>query len=236
MSVLQIKGRTTKSHTDFDAASYSSNSLILTDAGDERIEEFSLELSVGEGGSDNYSGNDKNLWRIVDGMTIRGHDSVVVEAAEEIKVPHNRYGIVLPTGSLFLSRGVLVASAKVEPAFDGKLKLRIFNTTNKNVCLTKGEKLGSVIFFSTESTHTQSPIKRGSEISTLPITRRARLKKWFSLNPTIWVGWTLNLIGSSLVSSLIMYAVYYKVVLEHQSQPPQSQQNAQPSPNEVKPK
>ncbi|MDF5995101.1 hypothetical protein P4200_12665 [Pseudomonas aeruginosa] len=69
-----------------------------------------------------------------------------MEAAEEIKVPHNRYGIVLPTGSLFLSRGVLVASAKVEPAFDGKLKLRIFNTTNKNVCLTKGEKLGSVIF------------------------------------------------------------------------------------------
>ena len=84
MSVLQIKGRTTKSHTDFDAASYSSNSLILTNARDERIEEFSLELSVGEGWSDNYSGNDKNLWRIVDGMTIKGHDSVVVEAAEEI--------------------------------------------------------------------------------------------------------------------------------------------------------
>jgi deoxycytidine triphosphate deaminase len=215
MSVLQIKGRTTKSHTDFDAASYSSNSLILTNARDDRIEEFSLELSVGEGWSDNYSGNDKNLWRIVDGMTIKGHDSVVVEAAEEIKVPHNRYGIVLPTGSLFLSRGVLVASAKVEPAFDGKLKLRIFNTTNKNVQLTKGEKLGSVIFFSTESTHTQNPIKRGSEISTLPITRRARLKKWFSLNPTIWIGWTLNLIGSSLVSSLILYWNTNRSLLKH---------------------
>ncbi|MBO0643618.1 dUTP pyrophosphatase [Pseudomonas stutzeri] len=236
MSVLQIKGRTTESHKDFDAASYSSNSLILTNAREERIEEFSLELSVGEGWSDNYSGNDRSLWRIDDGMTIKGHDSVVVEAAEEIKVPHNRYGIVLPTGSLFLSRGVLVASAKVEPAFDGKLKLRIFNTTNKNVYLNRGEKLGSVIFFSTESTYTQTPIKRGSEISTLPITRWARLKKWFSLNPTIWIGWTLNLITSSLVSSLILYAVYYKTILEHQSQYPHAQQSAQPSPNEVKQK
>lgn len=236
MPVLQIKGRTTISHADFDAASHSSNSLILTNAPDERIEEFSLELSVGEGWSDNYSGNDKNLWRIVDGMTIKGHDSVVVEAAEEIKVPHNRYGVVLPTGSLFLSRGVLVASAKVEPAFDGKLKLRIFNTTNKNVYLTKGEKLGSVIFFSTESTQTQKPIKRGSEISTLPITRLARVKKWFSLNPIIWIGWTLSFLGSSLVSSILLYGIYYKTILEHQSQPPQAPHSSQQSPNEVKPK
>lgn len=216
MSVLQVKGRTTASYPEFDAASHSSNSLILTNASSTQIENFSLELSVGEGWSDNYSTNDKNLWRIVDHLIIKGHDSVVVEAAEEIKIPHNRYGLVLPTGSLFLSRGVMVASAKVEPAFDGRLKLRIYNTTNKNVQLTKGEKLGSIIFFSTESTHTQKPINRGSEISTLPITKRARLKKWFALNTNMWIGWLVSIIGSSLVSSGLVYVLYYKPMLDMQ--------------------
>jgi hypothetical protein len=111
---------------------------------------------------------------------------------------------------------VLVASAKVEPAFDGRLKLRIYNTTNKNVQLTKGEKLGSIIFFSTESTHTQKPINRGSEISTLPITRRARLKKWLTLNTNLWIGWAISFIGSSLISSGIIYILYYKPMLEMQ--------------------
>lgn len=233
MSVLQVKGRTTTSYPEFDTASHSSNSLIFTNASAAQIENISLELSVGEGWSDNYSTNDKNLWRIVDYLTIKGHDSVVVEAAEEIRIPHNRYGIVLPTGSLFLSRGVLVASAKVEPAFDGRLKLRIYNTTNKSIQLTKGEKLVSIIFFSIESTHTQKPISRGSEISTLPLTRVARLRKWFALNTNLWIGWTISLVGSSLFSSGLVYALYYKPMLEmHRSPPAVQEQTMNPSPKE----
>ncbi|WP_447803660.1 dCTP deaminase domain-containing protein [Pseudomonas serbica] len=236
MTVVKIKDRTTKSHANFDTYSHSSNSFIYTDATEAHIEDFSLEVSVGEGWSDNYSANEKSLWRIDEGITIKRHDSIVVEAAEEIRVPHNRYGLVLPTGSLFLSRGVLVASAKVEPAFLGRLKLRIFNTTNKSVRLRKGEKLGSVIFFSTESTHTHEIINRASEISIRPITIPAKFKKWSSLNMNTLISWILASATGSLATFVVTYFLYYQPMLEFQKNKASHSEQVQPPASENKPK
>lgn len=237
MSILQVKGRTTSSYQESNVASQSSNSLIFTNAAERHIEAFSLELSVGDGWSDNYSENDRSLWRIVDSITLKGHDSIVVEAAEEINVPHNRYGIVLPTGSLFLSRGVLVASAKVEPAFAGRLQLRIYNTTSRSIKLHKGEKLGSVIFFSTELTQTHTPITKGSEISTKPIGQIAQIKKWVGLNKVASIGWLVGMLSSSMLSTAILYFVYYKPMLDLQrTQLAPSEQSAPPVNSEIKPK
>ncbi len=219
MSVLQIKGRTTNSQPDFEAFALSSNSCIFTTASDPNIEEYSIELSLGEGWNDNYSENDKNLRRIDGGITIRGHGSIVVEVHEEIRVPHNRYGVVLPTGSLFLSRGILITPAKVEPAFFGKLKLRIFNTTHQKILLKKGEKLGSVIFFSTESTKAHNVIYRSSDISATPISRIAETKKWLAINKTAWIGWIISMITGSLIVFFLTYAFYYKPMLEMQKTP-----------------
>lgn len=198
MSVLQIKSRTTLCQQEFQKYSLSSNSIIYTDAANENIEEYSIELSLGQGWNDNYSPSDKNLRKIDSGITLRGHESIVVEVEEQIWVPHNRYGVVLPTGSLFLSRGILIASAKVEPAFKGKLKLRMFNTTNQKITINKGSKLGSVIFFATESTKTHNFTYRASEISSPPTRTIKKLKKWLYNNKSIWIGWALNILTSSL--------------------------------------
>lgn len=222
MSVLQIKGRTTNSQTDFDAFSLSSNSCIFTTAADANVEEFSIELSLGEGWNDNYSGRDKNLRRIDESITVNRHGSIVVEVQEEIRVPHNRYGIVLPTGSLFLSRGILIASAKVEPAFFGKLKLRMFNTTQQKIVLKKGEKLGSVIFFPTESTKIHNVTFRKSEISAPPIPRWTETKKWLAANKTLWIGWVISIITSSLIAFLLTYTFYYRPMLDMQKPPAQA--------------
>jgi deoxycytidine triphosphate deaminase len=232
MSVLQIKGRTTTSQTDFDAFSLSSNSCIFTTASDSNVEEFSIELSLGEGWNDNYSEHDKNLRRIDENITLNRHGSIVVEVQEEIRVPHNRYGIVLPTGSLFLSRGILIASAKVEPAFCGKLKLRLFNTTQQRIVLTKGEKLGSLIFFSTESTKIHNVTYRKSEISVSPVSHWTETKKWFSANKTVWIGWIITIITSSLFSFVLTYTVYYKPMLDVQNRT--EQVTNQSSKNEIK--
>ncbi len=215
MSVMQIKGRTTNSKSEFNEAALSSNSNIFTTAEELNIEEFSIELTVGDGWNDNYSTFDKSLWKIEDCITIRGHGSIVVEVQEEIIVPYNRYGIVLPTGSLFLARGVLIASAKVEPAFAGKLKLRMFNTTENKMSIKKGDKIGSVIFFPTESTKVRDTIHRGSDISVLPASRLRMLRRWLNTNNVIWIGWIINVVCSSLVVFLLTYFFYYKPMLNN---------------------
>lgn len=218
MTVQQIRGRTTASQDKFESCSFSSNSFVYTNASAENIEPFSLELTLGDGWNDSYSPSNKSMIMIKDEIQIQKHGSIVVEVAEEIRVPHNRYGIVMPTGSLFLTRGVVFAPAKVEPAFADKLKIRLFNTTQKPVTIKKGEKLASVIFLPTETTERQTRAIRGSEISRNPPSKIDDIMRWLSQHKAIWIGWIFSFISSSLMAVLITYFVYYKPMLEASEQ------------------
>mgnify|MGYP000069419863 CR=1 FL=1 len=215
MSLARISGRTTNSETEFQKFNLSSESLIYIDKDRSSIEFFSIELTLGDGWSNSYSNYNKNLWEVKDGdgVNLNAQDSIVVEVQEDIKVPHNKYGVVLPTGSLFLSHGVMVASAKVEPAFQGKLKLRIFNTTRQKVFLTKGHKLGSLIFFNTDSTKEHETTYRKSDISILKKSKIKELGTWFSENKVVWLGWIFSSLTSSLLAFALTYNFYYKDVI-----------------------
>lgn len=204
MSVVQIKGHTTASAEKFSKFSSSSSSHIYTTAIEKNIENFSIEISLGDGWNENYSDANVGLIRVEESIVVSGRGSIVVEIAEEIRVPYNRYGIVLPTGSLFLAQGILIASAKVEPAFTGRLKLRLFNTTNEKITIAKGRKLGSVIFFSTNATIHHDVINRKSEISVPKNTFLPSLIKWFGTNKVNWIGWLIT-VGSSWFLAIAMY-------------------------------
>lgn len=214
MSVQQIRGRTTTSQADFESFSFSSNSLIYTNASPDHIEPFSLELTLGNGWNESYSPTSKGLIMIKDEIVVQRHGSIVVEVAEELQVPHNRYGLVMPTGSLFLTRGIVFAPAKVEPAFADKLKLRLFNTTQKAVTLKKGDKLASVIFLPTEATTRQTRVIRGSEISRNPSSKLEDFQRWLIQNKTVWIGWLVTFISSSLLTFALTYFVYYRPTLD----------------------
>lgn len=231
MAVQQIRGRTTESQADFEAFSFSSNSLIYTNASPEHIEPFSLELTLGNGWNDSYSPTNKSLIMIKDEIVIQRHGSIVVEVAEQLQVPHNRYGIVMPTGSLFLTRGIVFAPAKVEPAFADKLKLRLFNTTQKSVTLQKGDKLASVVFLPTESTERQARVIRGSEISRRPPSRFEDLGRWFGQHKTVWIGWIVTFVSSSLLTFALTYWVYYRPTLSFLEQ--QRQASSQKAPDKL---
>ncbi|MGN7767637.1 dCTP deaminase domain-containing protein [Stenotrophomonas sp. 22692] len=198
MTVVKISGNTTKCKEDFWRFASSIDSRIYADADPQRIEEFSIEITLGDGWNDRYSPHDSRMWSIDQDITIGPQGSIVVEAAEELIIPNNRYGIVLPTGSLFLTKGLLIAPAKVEPAFSGKLKLRIYNTTQNRTKIAKGEKIGSVIFFATESTKHHNAIHRNSTISERPISRINKIIKWSSTNRNQIISWLIQLACSSL--------------------------------------
>lgn len=178
MSVIHVKKRSTKDYKIFNESSSSDKSLLwLSDKAD--VESFSIDLTVGQEWSEKYGPESNAMHEITEaGIQILRHGSVVVAAAEEIRVPYNMYGILVPTGSLFLDKGVLIAPAKVEPAFQGNLKLRLFNTTGIKHRLKKGDKLGSVVFFSTETTQFQEPITKKSILVAEPVPIRRRMLGW----------------------------------------------------------
>jgi Deoxycytidine deaminase len=214
MTVMNVKGRTTSQSTSFDQYSLSSNSLIYTTATDSNVEDFSLELTLGNGWNENYSNSNKNMLLIDEKITIPRRGSIVVEVAEDLRMPHNRYGVVLPTGSMFLTLGIMVAPAKVEPAFNGRLKLRLFNTTNSKVSILKGTKLASVVIFATESTMVHDSVFRLSEISDHPPVRFFTSKLWIKTYHIQIIGWLLSFVTSSLVTLGVTYFLYYKPMLE----------------------
>lgn len=227
MSITKIRDRATGSEGVFQQNMSSSSSFIYTDALSRNLEEFSIEVTIGEGWNDRYSIDDKRLWRIEDKIVLKPHGSLVVEVAEEIRVPYNLYGLLLPTGSLFLARGVLLIAAKVEPAFHGRIKVRLFNTTENKVELKKGDKLGSIVFLTTESTSILPNIYKTSELSQYAIPRIRQMARWMVTNKIQVISWVVSVLSSSMLAAVLMYFMYYKPLLHAQTQQPQSQ--AQPA-------
>jgi len=207
VSVVHIKSRITSDQKSFEDYSASDRSLLwLSD--NSNAEAFSIDLTVGEQWSEKYGPTSNEMHKIADeGMRILRHGSVVVTASENIRVPHNMYGVLVPTGSLFLDKGILIAPAKVEPSFSGNLKLRLFNTTAFKHTLRKGDKLGSVIFFSTETTQFQKPVTKSSVLISRPVPLIDRVSLWFQRNTNQLITWVVSILGGSMVAALMSHFV-----------------------------
>lgn len=197
MSVIEIGGRIAKDEKTFSDVGLSDKSLLYLKGGLEPGA-YSIDLSVGGAWNESYGLTSGQLYRIPqEGLDIGRHGSIVIEVAEDISVPHNMYGILVPTGSLFLDRGILIAPAKVEPCFSGFLKLRLFNTTGYKYCLKSGDKIASVIFFSTENTSFQSRVEKASLTLDSKVPLKKRLGGWGARNRNQIITWFITILFSS---------------------------------------
>lgn len=207
MAVVNINSRVTDDQRAFDQYSSSDKSLLwLSSAATATA--FSVDVTVGEVWSEKYGPDSNEMLRIPeDGLLLARHGSIVVEAAQQMKVPHNLYGILVPTGSLFLDKGILIAPAKVEPSFTGRLKFRLFNTTAYRHHIRKDDKLGSIVFFPTETTRFQPEVTKAAVLVTGKVPVLGRARKWIARNANQLVSWIVTLIGSSMAAALISYFV-----------------------------
>lgn len=205
MAVIRIGSRFTSDEREFTDNAFSDKSLLLLLQNGLPPEDFSVELTVGESWSENYGANNNHMYEIsAEGVEIPRNGSIVIEVAEDIRVPHNMYGIVVPTGSLFLDRGVIIAAAKVEPSFRGRLKLRLVNTTGKAVRLAKARKVASIIFFATEITAFQKPVEKKAIRDEKPPGPVKAIKRWFVANHIPFIGWVMALLGSAVMAALLV--------------------------------
>lgn len=182
MSIIFLKNSTTSDIEEFERQKKSFDSQIFIVYDEDKnlketvkVDDFSLDITLGKSWNENYSYNDKGLFLIEDQkITILPHTSVVVAIREYIKMPYNKFGIVLSTGSLFLQQGIQIPSAKVEPGYSGLLKLRLVNSSNDKVTLYQNQKIASIVFFQTN--HTPPFIEAiNSESTNIP--HKGRFKK-----------------------------------------------------------
>lgn len=206
MSIIATSKRNTSDAAAFQSQKSSDASLILIESAT-TVEDFSIELTIGSAWSRRYGQTNEMITIPEEGIRLAVGESVVVEVAERIGVPHNLYGLVIPTGRLFLDQGIIIAAAKIEPSFNDRLKLRLVNASGERRTLKRGQKIASAVFFSTERTVVRAEFqKRAVEVSRGPDWRK-RAARWSRANwPTI-VGWVLTIFCSSVMAAFITHAL-----------------------------
>ncbi|WP_090034217.1 dCTP deaminase domain-containing protein [Cellulomonas marina] len=195
MTIVAIPHRITDSTVDFDAARMSPESLILAvrhasgDRNKVAAEEFELNLTFGNRWADDLSEQPPRFYSIDgDELTIPPRSSVIVESAEEIGLPNNLFGLILPKGTLFQAQGVYPLQAKIDPRWRGRLWLLIINSSNERRVIKRGQALAAVLFLETNRTVRGSEELRDSvPAPNRPATTRQRvLRRLSSIPVPLW--------------------------------------------------
>ncbi len=210
MGVIHIKNRVTRNIREFEESRLSDCSLLYVDRAD-NVESFSLELYIGTRWSEKYGTNDNTMFELEQtGIDLAARGSIVIEISNEITVPHNMYGIIVPTGSLFLDKGVIIAAAKIEPSFHGKLKLRLVNTLNHKIRLKPGYKVASAIFFGTETTEIQKTVTKDPAHAKRERPLLSRFGHWMVSNKNQVISWMVQMLSGAVMATILMTFVIHK--------------------------
>ena len=183
MSVVDLNCRLTQDWSVFNRYLKSSDSLIyiegpiiIADNGP-----ASLDLSVGHRWLDH---RDNSLYLVPkEGLEIGPHQSVIVEALQRIALPLNVFGLVTGKGK-YIFQGVFVSSGKIDPGFNGRLKIGIYNGREKTLVLKEGEPFCSCCAFQMESSldvplrsyETQQTLKESGR------SRKTQITNWLASN------------------------------------------------------
>jgi deoxycytidine triphosphate deaminase len=206
MGILSIKGKHTDCNEAFERNKKSDASLIYTDTDADAVEDFSIEFSVGDQWAKDLTKEKASMFEIEgDEISIKPQSSIVLEVKEHIKVPFNMYGLILQTGSVFLEQGILIGAGKIEPSFDGKLRMLIYNTSKTKRTLKKGQKIASAIFMRTDKTINASIYKDKRALVKESRGATAKALAFFSADKKFTVSLFFNLVTSSVAAVIVSY-------------------------------
>lgn len=151
MPIIDLKHRVSSNWDEVHKYLKSPDSYVYVKdrAIDETSNPASMEVEVG----DAYiiPGDNKQYKISEEGLKVPSRNSVVLYSKQKIMLPYNVFGVVTGKGNLIF-QGCFISTGKIDPGFDGYLKIGFYNGGNKEVVLRNGEKFASLFFISTEGT------------------------------------------------------------------------------------
>ena len=159
MSVVHLDDRITTDSDLFYNNRTSVDSLVLFTGN--AVDTFSVDFHMGDMWTSNPGEPETNgLYKVNAGeIVIPSNGSVLIETVESISMPNNIFGLIMPTGGLFLNRGIICSTAKIEPGYSDNLYLLLYNTTRIKQTVKFQEKVATAVFFLTEETPLNIPNK-----------------------------------------------------------------------------
>lgn len=109
----------------------------------------SMDLEVGQAYI--LPGSNRQYAIPEDGLVVKPRHSVVIFTKQRIKLPYNVFGVVTGKGT-YIFKGCFLATGKIDPAFDGYLKIGFYNGGDTSIKLPKGTPFATAYFINTDST------------------------------------------------------------------------------------
>lgn len=156
MSVIDFKKRHTDNWDVMHEHLQSPDSMVyIDDTNRDFSSPTSIDLNVGSAYI--IPGSNQSFAFPEEGLKVKPHCSVVIYTEQRIKLPYNVFGVVTGKGS-FIFKGCFLSTGKIDPAFDGYLKIGFHNGGNSSLVLKKGDPFATVFFLNTDAT-LNSPLK-----------------------------------------------------------------------------
>lgn len=202
MSLIFLQDRITSIETAFRSNRHSPNSLIYAAREGEASHvplssPFEFELTVGSQWTKKLDSHQPLLFAVKNGeIIIPAHSSVVIEVAEDLRLPRNVFGLIFPKGSLFQHLGIFPLTAKIDPTWSGYLRLLVQNSSETNVKVKQGEPIAAVVFIATDVTLQDDLIERRPQESTRERTTLQRIKDKLANGRQMYISTAASIIGA----------------------------------------
>lgn len=155
MGVIDLSKRVSHEWEEMHKKMQDQDSLVYIDPKPEGNNCTSIDLEVGSAYI--LPGSNQTYEIPVKGIEIKPRKAVVIYTKQRLKLPYNVFGVVTGKGS-YIFRGCFLSTGKIDPAFDGHLKIGFLNESNSSIILKPGDNFATAFFLSTEST-LNAPLK-----------------------------------------------------------------------------
>lgn len=184
MSVVNLRKRkTNEDPTEYFTHWKSPVSKIYIDQ-ENPTNPSSLDIEVGA--KYIYPGSNHCFKIPEDGLNIRPHQTVVVFSRQRFMLPLNMFGIVTGKGK-YIYQGCLVSTGKIDPGFDGTLKIGFHNGGSLPIKLMPGESFATAFFLNTEET-LDAPLRHYPHELNPDVKKMSWLQKTGIYVKSHWIG------------------------------------------------
>jgi dCTP deaminase len=166
--ILRGNNRTVvQSRQEYEVAGGLNGNIIFiqnlddTQISDTRSSNVSYDLRVGNEYRDH---RDRGTTDLGDNQAIslQPGSAVIIETAELVQFPKSRFGHIVPKVSL-LQDGLSNTSSKVDPGYEGKLLITVFNLGKREIHLKKGQKFCTLYVIDVAIKDEVTPYEKGPQ-------------------------------------------------------------------------
>lgn len=214
MSVINLIKRSTSDWEEMHKHLLSTDSVVFIDPQNEgKVGPVSMDVEVG----DAYivPGSNESFCIPQEGVKIKPKQSIIVYTRQRFKLPYNVFGVVTGKGK-FIFKGCFLSTGKIDPGFDGCLKIGFFNGGCSSVNLKPNDSFATVYFLNTDTT-ISVPLKTYQNSLEHAIKRI----KWYQI---IWIylrGHWLKIVAWAIVAipTFLLYSSqFFNIIIGWLSQ------------------